>query len=465
MIYAAILGSPSRAQRERRPRAAARLRARPVPDGRRGQRRARLRDGEAPVRPQARRARRAQTRSQAVVRIGQPLTERVVAPLVASLPVARGQVLGHVQVWERGKLIGQRPLVASRSVARPGLVGRAEVVREAYSLTTSSTSLLMIVTVTLNAAFARTITVPNFQRGQRHRASAGLPLAGGKGINVARALKTLGVPVVATGLAGGQAGLRIVERLTGEAILNDFVRIEGESRTIDGGRRSDEQQLHRDQRVGPGRASRRSSSCSTRSSRYLSQGASLVDLRRLAPARRPGRSSTPRRSTSSPAATSRRRSTARASRCGSGIEAEPFLVSPNQAEAEALVGQEFHDDEDFQLGARPARRAAARATCSSRPRAAATRCCATDGRSRATASMRRGSSRSRASARGDTLLAGVRRRVGRPGTRPRGGAARGASPRAPPRRSSSAPAASTRAQAHRLEAGVEVVELAPQIAA
>ena len=68
----------------------------------------------------------------------------------------------------------------------------------------------MIVTVTLNAAFARTITVPNFQRGQRHRASAGLPLAGGKGINVARALKTLGVPVVATGLAGGQAGLRIV---------------------------------------------------------------------------------------------------------------------------------------------------------------------------------------------------------------------------------------------------------------
>ncbi len=89
----------------------------------------------------------------------------------------------------------------------------------------------MIVTVTLNAAFARTITVPNFQRGQRHRASAGLPLAGGKGINVARALKRLDVPVVATGLAGGQAGLRIVERLTGEAILNDFVRIEGESRT------------------------------------------------------------------------------------------------------------------------------------------------------------------------------------------------------------------------------------------
>src|SRR3989442_7460576 len=89
----------------------------------------------------------------------------------------------------------------------------------------------MIVTVTLNAAIDRTLTVPNFQRGQRHRASAGITSAGGKGINVARALKTLGVPVVATGLVGGQTGLRIIESLTAEAILNDFVRIDGESRT------------------------------------------------------------------------------------------------------------------------------------------------------------------------------------------------------------------------------------------
>src|SRR5256885_4817048 len=89
----------------------------------------------------------------------------------------------------------------------------------------------MIVTVTLNAAVDRTLTVPNFQRGQRHGASAGVTLAGGKGINVARALKTLGIPVVATGLVGGSTGSRIIEELTNEAILNDFVHIEGESRT------------------------------------------------------------------------------------------------------------------------------------------------------------------------------------------------------------------------------------------
>ena len=30
-----------------------------------------------------------------------------------------------------------------------------------------------------------------------------------------------------------------------------------------------------------------------------------------------------------------------------GVDAEPFLVSPNQREAESLVGQEFHEDQDF----------------------------------------------------------------------------------------------------------------------
>src|SRR5439155_21871703 len=90
---------------------------------------------------------------------------------------------------------------------------------------------LLIVTVTLNAALDRTLTVPNFQRGQRHRASGGLTLAGGKGINIARALKRLDVPVVSTGLAGGLTGTRIVEELTGEAMLNGFVRIADDSRT------------------------------------------------------------------------------------------------------------------------------------------------------------------------------------------------------------------------------------------
>src|ERR671936_2481456 len=56
-------------------------------------------------------------------------------------------------------------------------------------------------------------------------------MAGGKGVNVARALKLLGRPVIATGLAGGPTGARLMERLAEESILTDFTWIGGESRT------------------------------------------------------------------------------------------------------------------------------------------------------------------------------------------------------------------------------------------
>ena len=64
----------------------------------------------------------------------------------------------------------------------------------------------MIVTVTLNAAVDRTLTVPNFQTGHRHRASASLTSAGGKGINVARALKRLDgvIPLLESDLPKGE---------------------------------------------------------------------------------------------------------------------------------------------------------------------------------------------------------------------------------------------------------------------
>src|SRR5438874_11909982 len=89
----------------------------------------------------------------------------------------------------------------------------------------------MILTVTLNAAIGRTVAVANCRLGRRHRAGEARTVAGGKGVNVARALKLLGRPVIATGLAGGATGARILELLAGEAILNDLTRIAGESRT------------------------------------------------------------------------------------------------------------------------------------------------------------------------------------------------------------------------------------------
>jgi 1-phosphofructokinase/tagatose 6-phosphate kinase len=205
----------------------------------------------------------------------------------------------------------------------------------------------MIVTVTLNAAIDRTLTVPNFQRGQRHRASAGTTLAGGKGINVARALKALGVPVVATGLVGGATGTRIVEELTHEAILNDFVHIDGESRTstavVDptGGTYTEINEW------GPA-VKPEELEMLLEKIRYLTQDAEVVVFA----------GSLPRDVDDAFYAETVRDLSRRQVPCvldtdgeplRLGVEAEPFLVSPNQAEAEALVGQEFHDDEDFRL--------------------------------------------------------------------------------------------------------------------
>ena len=59
-----------------------------------------------------------------VVRVGRPLTERVVAPRVVPLPVRQGQVLGRVEVWNGDRLLASRPLVASRSVPLPSTAGR-----------------------------------------------------------------------------------------------------------------------------------------------------------------------------------------------------------------------------------------------------------------------------------------------------------------------------------------------------
>src|SRR5262249_61008644 len=89
----------------------------------------------------------------------------------------------------------------------------------------------MIITVTLNAAIDKSLSVPNFRLGRRHRTVEQTTMPGGKGVNVARVLKALNAPVIATGLAGGPTGTRIVEQLTQLNVLSDFVRIGEESST------------------------------------------------------------------------------------------------------------------------------------------------------------------------------------------------------------------------------------------
>lgn len=203
----------------------------------------------------------------------------------------------------------------------------------------------MIITVTPNAAIDKTLTVPNFQTGFRHRASDSLTLPGGKGVNVARALKSLGQPVVVTGLVGGRAGQQIVEGLTRENILNDVVHIAGESRTstvvVDPTTMSQTEVIE----YGPVVTAQELDAL-VEKLEYLAKGASVVVLA----------GSLPRKVPEEFYATAMER--LRRYRCylvldsygeplHRGVRARPHLVTPNLREAEDLVGHEFHDEQDI----------------------------------------------------------------------------------------------------------------------
>ena len=202
----------------------------------------------------------------------------------------------------------------------------------------------MIVTVTLNVGLDRTLTVPNFQRGQRHRAPQGLTLAGGKGINVARALKRLDVPVVAAGLAGGRTGTRVVEDLTAEGILNDFVRIADESRTTTAVVDPTGPSYTEINEWGP-RVEPEELAMLLEKITYLSRGADLVVFAGTLP-REVGENFYAEAIRDLNRRGVRAALDAEGEPLRLGTEAEPFLVSPNQSEAERLAGQEFSDDED-----------------------------------------------------------------------------------------------------------------------
>ena len=72
----------------------------------------------------------------------------------------------------------------------------------------------MIVTVTANPSLDRTLEVAGLLRGQVHRISAVHVQPGGKGVNVARALVSNGVPARAIVPTGGVEGRQLIALLT-----------------------------------------------------------------------------------------------------------------------------------------------------------------------------------------------------------------------------------------------------------
>src|ERR1700735_3675779 len=202
----------------------------------------------------------------------------------------------------------------------------------------------MIITVTLNAAMDKTLEVPSFTPGRRHRTVDQTTMPGGKGVNIARAIKRLGQPVIATGLAGGPTGSRIIEALNDESILNDFVRIFDESRTntavLDP---TTGLQTEINER-GPA-VSAHELELFREKLLYLAQGASICVFAGSLP-----RGVEQDVYTALIREVRRRGVTTMIDTDGEplrlAMRAEPDLVSPNELESEELVGHEFNDVND-----------------------------------------------------------------------------------------------------------------------
>lgn len=206
----------------------------------------------------------------------------------------------------------------------------------------------MILTVTLNAALDRTVAVPRMTLGHRHRAVESRRAPGGKGVNVARALKNLGEPVIATGLAGGATGARIRELLTAEEVLSDFVEVAGDSRTnisiVDPTSGEQTEVNERGPEVRPQELERFRSRLL-----YLAGGAEFCVIAGSLPPGAPadfyGELIERLRESGVPVLLDTDGEPMRA-----GLRAQPAVVAPNVTEAEEAVGYEFGDAEDLAMG-------------------------------------------------------------------------------------------------------------------
>jgi serine-type D-Ala-D-Ala carboxypeptidase (penicillin-binding protein 5/6) len=123
VVYATLLGSPDRATRNtglaRLLRwGLSRYRRAPIIRTKRVYAKVQLGYGRAPV------GLVAEAAAVRPIRVDRPLVQRVVAERVSPLPVEKGDPLGEIRVYQAGRLLARRPLVAERSVPLPGALGK-----------------------------------------------------------------------------------------------------------------------------------------------------------------------------------------------------------------------------------------------------------------------------------------------------------------------------------------------------
>ena len=88
----------------------------------------------------------------------------------------------------------------------------------------------MILCVSPNLCYDRVLVVRGFVPGQVHRAEQAVPLASGKGLNVARVVQALGGGIMVVGFVSGEVGRAIARGARDRGLSLDAVRVPGESR-------------------------------------------------------------------------------------------------------------------------------------------------------------------------------------------------------------------------------------------
>jgi len=89
----------------------------------------------------------------------------------------------------------------------------------------------MIATITLNPCLDKYISVAHLEMNETNRSQAITQYAGGKGLDVSRAVHEMGSETMAFGFAGGNEGITLTTLLAQEGVPFSFIPINEETRS------------------------------------------------------------------------------------------------------------------------------------------------------------------------------------------------------------------------------------------
>jgi 1-phosphofructokinase family hexose kinase len=194
----------------------------------------------------------------------------------------------------------------------------------------------MIVSVTLNPSLDEWVTLPRLRPGRLNRAEEFARYPGGKGINVSRVAHELGHPTLAIALAGGHDGQILGELLRAGRIPARLIQVPGSTRNNYQLFSSDTRALTQINSPGPRISSTHLAQVKQALRRSCARNGCVVFSGSLPPGAPSGTYAQLLRKSICRGALTVLDASGAALRLG--LKAKPWLIKPNQDEAEELLG-------------------------------------------------------------------------------------------------------------------------------